>query len=267
MARRRDSWHCYLTLGLEPGASLREVKAAYRALVKKWHPDQFHHDPHLQQLAEDKLKEINQAYTTLLNPGQSAYRARYGRPSAGQQASNHDSQYGGHSWSATGGRFHYQSSYYRTRQAKAAGDTSRGRTPYTSSFFAYASPAAQNGAPIPRWTIMLAMFFLFAMVNTFTSSVLNGYSSRSYASAPAQRSGSSRPQFTNFISIITMSEKELKEKKQQESRAAAAVVQVPLIVNDKEMQKPQHELAAAKKEGRRSAQKKVPTPQDAPAVK
>src|SRR6516164_4388602 len=109
MARRRDSWHCYLILGLEPGASVREVKAAYRALVKKWHPDQFHHDPHLQHLAEDKLKEINQAYTTLLNPGQNAYRARYGRPTAGQQASNRDSQYSEHSWSATGGRFHYQS--------------------------------------------------------------------------------------------------------------------------------------------------------------
>jgi curved DNA-binding protein CbpA len=267
MARRRDSWHCYLILGLEPGASVREVKAAYRALVKKWHPDQFHHDPHLQQLAEDKLKEINQAYTTLLNPGQSAYRARYGRPSAGQQASKGDSQYSGQSWSATGGRFHYQSSYYRTRQAKAAGNASRARTPYSSGFFVYASPAAQNGAPIPRWTIMLVMFFLIAMVNTFTSSVLNGSSSRSYASAPVRRSGSSRPQFTNFISITTMSEKELKEKKQQESQAAAAGTHVPLILNDKEMQRPQHEPAAGRKEGHGSAQKKVPTPQDAPAVK
>jgi curved DNA-binding protein CbpA len=267
MTRRRDSWHCYLILGLEPGASLREVKAAYRALVKKWHPDQFHHDPHLQQLAEDKLKEINQAYTTLLNPGQSAYRARYGRPSAGQQASNHDSQFSGHSWTATGGRFHYQSSYYRTRQAKAAGNASRGRAPYSSAFFVYASPAGQNGAPIPRWTIMLVMFFLIATVNTFTSSVLNGSSSRSYASAPAQPGASSRPQFTNFIAITTMSEKELKEKKEQESRAGAAGVHVPLILSDKDTQKPQHDLAAETKEAHGSAQKKVSTPQDAPAAK
>jgi len=255
MARRRDSWHCYLILGLEPGASLREVKVAYRALVKKWHPDQFHHDPHLQQLAEDKLKEINQAYTTLLNPGQSAYRARYGRPSAGQQANSRDSQNSGHSWSATGGRFHYQSSYYRTRQAKAAGNATRARTPYTSSFFAYASGTTPIGAPVPRWTIMLVMFFLIAMVNTFSSSVLNGSSSRSYASAPARPSAASRPQFTNFIAITTMSEKELKEKKQQESRAAAGGVE------------PQHEPAAERKGTHASAQKRVPTPPDAPAVK
>jgi hypothetical protein len=30
---------CYRVLGLEPGASLEEVKSAYRDLVNVWHPD------------------------------------------------------------------------------------------------------------------------------------------------------------------------------------------------------------------------------------
>jgi curved DNA-binding protein CbpA len=265
MTRHRDLWHHYLTLGLEPGAPVREVKQAYRALVKKWHPDQFHHDRKLQQLAEDKLKEINQAYSALLNPGQSAQRARYGRPSAGQQASRtgsdqnwqHDSQ----SWSAAGTSFHYQSSYYRTR---AAGSASRRRAPY--AYAAYAPGMVQNPAPVPRWAIMLVMFFLIAMLNTFTSSVLNGSSSRSYASAPGQPGASPRPQFTNFIPITTMTEKELKEQKQREAQAAAPV-RVPLILSDREMQKLLRPPAALKKDSQASAQKKASTPPDAPTVK
>lgn len=49
-------------LGLKPGASLDEVKEAYKDLVKVWHPDRFAHDPKLQQKAQEKLKEINEAY-------------------------------------------------------------------------------------------------------------------------------------------------------------------------------------------------------------
>jgi len=47
---------------LLPSASFGEVKAAYRDLVKVWHPDRFPHDPRLQHKAEEKLKELNTAY-------------------------------------------------------------------------------------------------------------------------------------------------------------------------------------------------------------
>lgn len=55
----------YEILELNPGTSLEEVKAAYRDLVKIWHPDRFAHDPRLQQKAQEKLKKINEAYEQL----------------------------------------------------------------------------------------------------------------------------------------------------------------------------------------------------------
>jgi len=52
-------------LALRPGASALEIKGAYRDLVKVWHPDRFGSDPRLREKAEDKLKQINEAYVVL----------------------------------------------------------------------------------------------------------------------------------------------------------------------------------------------------------
>jgi tetratricopeptide (TPR) repeat protein len=57
-----DITHYYELLGLKIGASEEEIKGAYRDLAKVWHPDRFAHDPLLQRKAEEKLKEINEAY-------------------------------------------------------------------------------------------------------------------------------------------------------------------------------------------------------------
>jgi len=63
-------------LALRPGASAVEIKGAYRDLVKVWHPDRFGSDPRLREKAEDKLKEINEAYMVL----QSDRMGGIGRP-------------------------------------------------------------------------------------------------------------------------------------------------------------------------------------------
>ncbi|HKG96723.1 MAG TPA: J domain-containing protein [Pyrinomonadaceae bacterium] len=57
----------YEVLGVKPGVSNTELKAAHRDLAKVWHPDRFLHDPRLQAKAQEKLKEINQAYEQLLS--------------------------------------------------------------------------------------------------------------------------------------------------------------------------------------------------------
>jgi hypothetical protein len=54
-------------LGVKPGASVAELKAAYRDMAKVWHPDRFGHDERLQKKAQEKLKEINEAYELLVS--------------------------------------------------------------------------------------------------------------------------------------------------------------------------------------------------------
>ena len=66
---------CRELLGVAPGASAKELKEAYRDLAKVWHPDRFSHDPRLQRKAQEKLKEINEAYD-LLTSGRAARPTR-----------------------------------------------------------------------------------------------------------------------------------------------------------------------------------------------
>jgi len=55
--------HYYATLGLEKGASMDEIKKAYRKLSMKYHPDKVGHlGDEFQKIAETKMKEINAAY-------------------------------------------------------------------------------------------------------------------------------------------------------------------------------------------------------------
>jgi len=55
----------YEVLGINEGASEVEIKKAYRELVKKYHPDQYRDNP-LSKLAEEKLREVNEAYDYIM---------------------------------------------------------------------------------------------------------------------------------------------------------------------------------------------------------
>lgn len=55
----------YAVLEVKPGASFEEVRASYKNLMKKYHPDKFHNDPELKKDAELLSKKINEAYTYL----------------------------------------------------------------------------------------------------------------------------------------------------------------------------------------------------------
>ena len=93
-----DLCKAYELLGVKPGVSIKELKAAQRDLAKVWHPDRFQHDPRLQEKAQEKLKEINEAYDLLSSgkvprpqsapppPPQAAY---YYEPERAQVATKH----------------------------------------------------------------------------------------------------------------------------------------------------------------------------------
>ncbi len=66
--------HFYKILGLEVGASREQIKDAYHDLVKVWHPDRFTNDPKLQNKAQEKLKEINEAYDSIIKFLNEPYR-------------------------------------------------------------------------------------------------------------------------------------------------------------------------------------------------
>ena len=54
----------YKILEVSENSSEEEIKAAYKKLAKKYHPDFYQNNP-LASLVEEKLKEINEAYEIL----------------------------------------------------------------------------------------------------------------------------------------------------------------------------------------------------------
>lgn len=80
MADKRDY---YEVLGLSKGATDDEIKKAYRRLAKQYHPDMNPGD----KVAENKFKEVNEAYDVLGDPDKKAKYDQYGHaafdPSSG----------------------------------------------------------------------------------------------------------------------------------------------------------------------------------------
>lgn len=56
----------YKVLGVTPQTSDDDVKRAYRELARKYHPDNYVNNP-LSDLAEQRMKEINEAYDMIMN--------------------------------------------------------------------------------------------------------------------------------------------------------------------------------------------------------
>jgi curved DNA-binding protein CbpA len=54
-------------LGVTKATELKEIKSIYRGLMKDWHPDKFGDDAAKQLEAEEKSKEIIEAYNFLLS--------------------------------------------------------------------------------------------------------------------------------------------------------------------------------------------------------
>lgn len=79
----------YEVLEIHEGASKEEIKIAYKKLVKKYHPDQYSNNP-LSDLAEEKLKEINEAYDTLMKNTSAGYQSHNGNNHNNNQYNSND---------------------------------------------------------------------------------------------------------------------------------------------------------------------------------
>ncbi len=62
----------YKVLGISPNATDIEVKNAYRALARKYHPDNYDSDNPLADLASEKMKEVNEAYEEIMKSRRSS---------------------------------------------------------------------------------------------------------------------------------------------------------------------------------------------------
>ena len=83
----------YDVLGVSPNASDDEIKKAYRELSRKYHPDANTNNP-LADLAEEKFKEIQEAYDMIMKERQNGGGYHYGYGS--NQSGNYQRQsYGG----------------------------------------------------------------------------------------------------------------------------------------------------------------------------
>ncbi len=103
----------YSVLGISPDASDDEVKKAYREMARKYHPDNYQNNP-LADLAEEKMKEINEAYDTITKQ-----RAGGG---GGSYGGGYSSGYGGYSQQQTWSSSSSNPAYARVRNLINQGD-------------------------------------------------------------------------------------------------------------------------------------------------
>ena len=75
MATKRDY---YEVLGVDRNADQNAIKKAYRKLAKKYHPDTNAGNPQ----AEQKFKEVTEAYTVLSDPEKKKLYDQFGHAGA-----------------------------------------------------------------------------------------------------------------------------------------------------------------------------------------
>src|SRR6188768_2744517 len=98
----------YEVLGLQKGVSAEEIKKAYRKLAVKFHPDKNPGD----HTAEERFKELGEAYEVLMEADKRAAYDRYGHAAF---------QQGGGGGGFGGGGFHDPADLFREVFGSAGG--------------------------------------------------------------------------------------------------------------------------------------------------
>ena len=97
----------YAILGVDKNASDEEIKKAYRKMAKKWHPDA---NPDNRKEAEEKFKEVGEAYSTLSDPQKRRMYDQFGSAAANGNYSGFNGFSGGGFGGFGGGNYTYSTS-------------------------------------------------------------------------------------------------------------------------------------------------------------
>lgn len=93
----------YVVLGIPRTASDDEVKTAYRNLAKKYHPDNYANAPDIADVAADKMREVNEAYDTIVKERKNGGSGSGGSYNASSSGSYGSSSGSGGSYSSNAG--------------------------------------------------------------------------------------------------------------------------------------------------------------------
>lgn len=114
----------YEVLGVPHGATDEEIKKAYRKLSRQYHPDSNVNSAH-PEIAEEKFKEVQQAYTQIMKEKQQGYTGGYQNGSAQNrnpygQGGYYGGQggYGSQGYGQSQGGYGGQSGYYTNDSAE-----------------------------------------------------------------------------------------------------------------------------------------------------
>ena len=146
----------FAVLGVSPSATEDEIKSAYRKLAKKYHPDLNPGD----KAAEQKMREVNEAYTQALQIKKGGASSPFGSSGGSSSGSSYSNPYG----SPFSNPFGY-------------GNTSGGQSSGNRYEYRYEERHQQTGNPFGAYGFdPFSAFFGGASSNREA-----GFSSRSYA--------------------------------------------------------------------------------------
>ena len=151
----------YEVLGVSPGATDEDIKKAYRRLSRQYHPDANVNNPN-PKLAEEKFKEVQQAYNQIMKEKQQGYTGGYQNGSSqsygGYGQGGYQQGYGGY-----GGQGYNQQTYggYQQSYGSAGGDSveMRAAANYINNGYYNEALNILNRMPANQWT---ARWYFFA---------------------------------------------------------------------------------------------------------
>lgn len=135
----------YKVLGIMPGATDEEIKKAYRNLSRKYHPDANVNNPN-RMLAEEKFKEVQQAYDLIMKQKQQGYsygggaQGAYGYGGFGSGRSN-GAYGGGYSQGTDSVEMQAAANYIANRCYKEALNVLSGITNQNARWYYYSAMA------------------------------------------------------------------------------------------------------------------------------